>query len=100
MKIRTILKPNFGLRKRKKHISVQELIDAKHDLYTLKAWLYKFLYYSTRTVAGSAACILPFVITTYHRTALCLSITIAAVTVLDVIFNPRGNWAKFLLFYQ
>jgi hypothetical protein len=51
------------------------------------------LYYITRLIAGFSAAALPFVVGQHHQLAIVLSGIIAALTVVDIVYNPKDRSA-------
>jgi hypothetical protein len=53
--------------------------------------VYRALYVLTRLVAGLSAGLLPFVVSSWPRISLALSVCIVVAVVLDRVFTPRTN---------
>ena len=66
----------------------KDQIRKKHNEYYAEAQRYRFLYYTTRLVAGLCAGLLPFVISSAPAVATGFSIA----TVIDAVLGPQERW--------
>lgn len=73
----------------------EALVRRKAAEYYSRARMYSFVYYLTRGGTALAAVILPFIISTYPKTAVGFSIAIAFLTAIDVIAKPKELWALY-----
>jgi hypothetical protein len=77
--------------------NIARLIFDKHKEYYVKSKAYSVLYYATRLIGGLCAGALPFIIphSNLNWLATTLSASIVALTVIDLVFNPKDNWALY-----
>ncbi|MGA7499833.1 MAG: hypothetical protein WBX00_24145 [Isosphaeraceae bacterium] len=59
----------------------------RHTAYWRAARTYSVLYYSSRVISGLCAALLPFFVSKSPPVATVMSVTIAVITVLDMVFD-------------
>lgn len=74
---------------------IEQILLDKHQEYLDKAKVNKTFYYATRLIAGLSAAFLPFVVSSYPSVAIVLSIIVAAITVVDTVFDFGSSWARY-----
>jgi len=75
--------------------SIEDELNRKHAAYVKKAIFFKYLYYTTRIVAGLAAALLPFIVPYSQILSTIVAAIVAIVTVFDTVLVPRDKWKLF-----
>ena len=74
---------------------VVRIVALKHRQYDRRAYLSRFAYYLTRTIAGMSAGFLPFVVKTYPNVATALSMAIVVAIVIESVYDPGEKWRTY-----